>query len=300
MKISGIIPALVTPFNKNGRVNYSALKSLVKRLTKDGADGFYVCGSTGECFLLSDNERKKILEAVLDASGGRVPIIAHVGKISADEAASLAVHARDAGAAAVSSVPPFYYKFDIREIAAYYRRIALAANLSLIVYSTPALSGVSVTVQSLGEIVRESGAFGLKYTSYDLFELEKIRRRYPEMNIFYGHDECFLNALPIGLAGAIGSTFNIMLPKFAHLKELYMAGDNAGAGLLQGKINDIIEALIETGVNPGIKYLLTKSGIDCGDCREPFAPLAAQHQELLDSLYDAVFSEVPSPEVLSA
>jgi len=288
MNIKGIIPALVTPFDTNENVDYGALADLVNRLIAQGVGGFYACGSTAECFLLTEDERKKVLETVIKTTNGRVPVVAHIGNIGAGKTAELARHAQDAGATAVSSVPPFYYKFSFNEIASYYETIAKAVDLPLIVYSIPAFSGVEINADNLKTIMDASGAKGLKYTSYNLFELEKIRRRFPDLKIYSGHDEVMLNALPIGIDGAIGSTFNVMAPKFIALKETYEQGDMNKAAAMQGEINDIIELMIKVGVNPAIKYWLTKSGISCGNCRKPFSPITEEQAKMLDASYSKV------------
>lgn len=289
MKIQGIIPALVTPFNEDWSVNYSALRALVNRLIENGAGGFYVCGSTAECFLLSDAERMKVMEVVTEETNGRVPVIAHVGNISTATAVQYAKHAASCGVSAVSSVPPFYYKFSLEEIGDYYAGISDAVDLPLIVYSIPAFSGVAVTADNLEQITGRCNAAGLKYTSYDLFELEKIHRKYPDLKLYNGHDEVYVNALPIGLTGAIGSTFNVMPHRYISIKNAYESGDMNKASVLQAETNELIQILINTGVNAGIKYLLTKSGIPCGDCRPPFAKLDESKRKLLDEIYDRVF-----------
>lgn len=289
MKIRGIIPALVTPFNEDWSVNHSALRALVNRLIENGAGGFYVCGSTAECFLLSDAERMKVMEVVTEETNGRVPVIAHVGNISTATAVQYAKHAASCGVSAVSSVPPFYYKFSLEEIGDYYAGISDAVDLPLIVYSIPAFSGVAVTADNLEQITGRCNAAGLKYTSYDLFELEKIHRKYPDLKLYNGHDEVYVNALPIGLAGAIGSTFNVMPHRYISIKNAYERGDMNKASVLQAETNELIQTLINTGVNAGIKYLLTKSGIPCGNCRPPFAKLDESKRKLLDEIYDRVF-----------
>lgn len=288
MNIQGIIPALVTPFNEDYSVNYQALRVLVNQLIEQGVGGFYVCGSTAECFLLSDAERMKIMEVVTEETNGRVPVIAHVGNISADTAVMYAKHAAECGVSAVSSVPPFYYKFSLDEIGDYYARISDAVDLPLIVYSIPAFSGVAVTADNLDRITGRCNAAGLKYTSYDLFELDKIHRKYPELMLFNGHDEVYLNALPIGLTGAIGSTFNVMPKRYMSIQNAYENGDMKKASALQAETNEIIQTLIKTGVNQGVKYLLTKKGIPCGNCRVPFAVLDEEKKQLLDNVYDKV------------
>ena len=288
MNIKDIIPALVTPFDSNEKVDYGALTELVNRLIAQGVGGFYACGSTAECFLLTEEERKKVLETVIRATDGRVPVIAHVGDIGVGKTTELAKHAQEAGAAAVASVPPFFYKFSFDEIAGYYESIAKAVDLPLIVYSIPAFSGVEITADNLQTIIDASGAKGLKYTSYNLFELEKIHRRFPDLKLYNGHDEVMLNALPIGIDGAIGSTFNVMAPKYIALKKMFEKGDMKTATAMQGEINDIIEVMIKAGVNASIKYWLAKAGIPCGNCRKPFAPVSPEYAKLLDEYYSKV------------
>ena len=292
MNISGIIPALVTPFNDNYEVNYEALTELVEKLIAQGASGFYACGSTAECFLMTEDERKKVLETVIKATNDRVPVIAHVGDIGSDKTCELARHAREAGATAISSVPPFYYKFSYDEIASYYEAMAKAVpDLPLIIYNFPALSGVEINADNIKKILDVSGAEGVKYTAYNLFELDKIRRRYPELKLFCGHDEIFSNALPIGIDGAIGSTFNMMAPKFVEITKQYQAKNQERVSEIQREVNEIIEAIIKCGVNTSIKYLLTKSGIPCGDCRKPFAKITPEQAKCLDAIYSKVFDK---------
>lgn len=286
MKISGIMPALVTPYEKDGTVSHMELRKLVRTLLDDGAEGFYVCGSTGECFLLKDEERKAIMETVTEEVNGRVPVIAHVGAIWADQAADLANHADFCGVTAVSSVPPFYYKFSFEEIVDYYKRISWATDLPVVIYNFPAFSGVSINAENIGEIMNWCNVGGLKYTDHNLFELEKIRRRYPDLTIMYGHDEVLLNALPIGISGAIGSTFNAMTPKYQRIVRAYEEGNLEQASRIQHEASSIVEALVKTGVFRGVKHLLRRKGIECNGCRTPFRDLTEEEKNLLDQIGD--------------
>lgn len=286
MNISGIVPALITPFTEGGEINLKELKKLANMLIEEGANGFYVGGSTAECFMLKDEERKNILEAVMEEVNGRVPIIAHVGAIWAEEAADLAKHAKNCGVAGISSVPPFYYNFSFEEIVAYYKIITEAAQMPVMIYNFPAFSGVSINADNIGKIMDACQVGGLKYTDYNLFELEKIRRKYPELPIMYGHDELLLNALPIGINGAIGSTFNAMTPKYHRILKAYNEGNLVEASKIQHEANTIVEALVKVGVFRGIKYLLGKKGIECGICRKPFRELTTVEKEILDQIND--------------
>ena len=156
MELKGIVPALVTPFDRDGNVNYEELKKLVSLLLEEGADGFYVTGSTGECFLLTDEERIHITSVVAETVDGKVPVIAHVGKIGAKQAAYLARESQNAGASAVSSVPPFYYDFKFEEIVRYYAAISDSVDVPVVVYNFPQYSGVTINASNLAQIMEHS------------------------------------------------------------------------------------------------------------------------------------------------
>lgn len=286
MELKGIVPALVTPFDSCGNVNYEELKKLVNLLLEEGADGFYVTGSTGECFLLTDKERIQITQTVAETVNGRVPVIAHIGKIGAMQAAELAREAKKAGASAVSSVPPFYYDFSFDEIVNYYEAISEATDLPVIVYNFPQYSGVSINASNLPGIMERCNVSGIKYTDSNLYELERIRRLYPELKIMFGQDEAFLYALPVGIDGAIGSTYNFMLKKYKRILAAYKNGCLSEAEQLQHDACTIIDALLRVRDITAVKYLLKRKGINCGDCRAPFHPITAGEMRILDQIGD--------------
>lgn len=289
MNIQGIIPALVTPFGDREQVDFQALRQLINHLIEEGADGFYVGGSTSECFLLTTEERREVLRVAVEETAGRVPVIAHIGEMSTAKAAALAEYAARLGVDAISSVPPFYYKYSLEELTQYYNDLCSVTDRPMIVYSIPAMSGVSFTAENLGPILENPQVQGLKYTSYDLFELEKIHRRFPDLKLFNGHDELLANALPVGITGAIGSTFNIMEKRYKAIWAAYEQGDVKKAADLQHRVNTVTEGLIRTDVIRSVKYILTKQGIPCGNSRRPFAPLKDQEKAFLDDLYGQYF-----------
>ena len=279
MKLGGLIPALVTPFDRNGEVNYPELRKLVRVLLEEGADGFYVTGSTGECFLLTDEERTRIIATVAETVDGKVPVVAHVGKIGARQAAKLAMEAQKAGADAVSSVPPFYYDFKFEEITD-------AVALPMVLYNYPKFSGVTINSENLPLIMEKCRVGGLKYTDMNLYELEKIRVRYPELSILFGRDEALLSALPLGIDGAIGSTYNIMLPKFKRLWAAYEAGNMEEAEAIQHEACRVMDRLISVRDITAEKYLLKRKGILAGDCRSPFKRITEEEKSFLDGTGD--------------
>lgn len=286
MELKGIVPALVTPFDRDGNVNYEELKKLVRLLLEEGADGFYVTGSTGECFLLTDEERIRITSVVAETVEGKVPVIAHVGKIGAKQAAYLARESQNAGASAVSSVPPFYYDFKFEEIVRYYAAISDSVDVPVVVYNFPQYSGVTINASNLAQIMEHGRVGGLKYTDSNLYELERIRTSYPELKIMFGQDEAFLYSLPVGVDGAIGSTYNFMLKKYKRILNAYREGKMQEAEAIQHEACRIIDRLLCVRDITAVKYLLGRKGISCGNCRLPFSPITEQEKKLLDDIGD--------------
>lgn len=284
MEFKGIIPAVITPMGKDGEINNSSLRQLVNWLIEQGADGLYICGSTSECFMLEDSERKSIVETIMEETNGRVPVVAHIGAIWAGKAVELARHAASCGVTAISSVPPFYYKFNFDEIAQYYKQISDAVDIPVILYNMPDFTGVTLNASNIRHILESCNVMGIKYTDYNLFEMERIRRAYPDLKVYNGHDECMLNALPLGITGSIGSTFNVMLKKFKKIESLFMQGELEKAVEVQHEANMIIDVLLSTELFPAIKYLLSRLGIDSGSCRKPFADLTDANKAVLETV----------------
>ena len=142
-KYQKIFSALELPMKPDERLDYDALSQLIEYELSIGVEGFYCMGSSGEALLLSLDERKQALEHIMSAVQGRVPVIAHVGTIRTADAISLACHAASLSVDAVSMIPPYYYKFSMAEITAYYRDVMDAVpELPMIVYNIPQFTGI--------------------------------------------------------------------------------------------------------------------------------------------------------------
>lgn len=284
-KFQGIFPALLTPFDGNDQVNTTVLNELVDYNLNKGVNGFYVGGSTAEAFLLSEEERLKIMKTVSDRAAGKCTLIAHIGCISTAQSIKLAKAAADMGYDAVSSVAPFYYKFSFEEIKKFYFDIANAVELPMLIYNFPAFSGVTLTVNNIKEFLTDDRFLGVKHTSSDYFALEQFKAAFPNKVVYNGYDEMFLAGLAMGADGAIGSTFNFMAEKFIHIRELFQKSDIKDAQKAQQEANVIIQALCKVGVMQGEKAVLDALGFDFGPARSPFAPLSeAQKNELLSTV----------------
>jgi N-acetylneuraminate lyase len=282
----GLFSALVTPMHSDESVNFDALKRLVRAELEDGVEGFYCCGSSGEGLLLTLEEREKVLEATLDAAGGSAPVIAHVGTIRTADAIRLALRARSAGAAAVSMIPPYYYRFSLEEIVEYYEAVVRAVpDFPVIVYNIPQFTGVSFDKNNAARLLAQPCVIGVKHTSQDLYGLERMRDAYPEKVFFNGFDEQFLPALSMGATSTIGTTVNLFAPIFLDIRAAYLRSDMKRALASQRTLNGFVEEMVRVGIFSAVKYLWKLRGLDLGACRAPFKPLSEADQRALDALY---------------
>lgn len=276
-KYKGIFTALLTPFDKNNRINEKELEKLVKFNLDMGVTGFYVGGSTAEAFLLSTDERKQIMD-VVKSTAPDATLIAHIGSINEREATELALHAKKTGYDVISSVAPFYYKFTFEEIKNYYFRLADAAALPMLVYHIPAYSGVNMGVKEMGQFLNDDRFLGLKYTSNDYFTMEQCKTAFPHKIVYNGFDEMLLAGLSMGADGGIGSTYNFMADKFVEIKRLFEAREIDKAQEIQREANRIITVLCRIGVMQAEKEVLNQLGFDFGVCRHPFGEPTAEQK----------------------
>ena len=287
----GVWPALVTCFGADGQVNVLALSDLVEYLLDKGADGFYVCGATGQGVFMSVPERKLVLETVLNQVQERVPVIAHVGCVAGTDAVDLAEHAQRSGAAAISSILPPLYR-DRRSLYAYYEALGAAApDLPLLPYL---YGGPADAVELMSELMHIPSVGGTKYTGPNMYEFKRIvELRHSDWHVFSGMDEQCLFAAMSGACGHIGSTLNIMLGLYRDIRQHYEMGDVAQSLALQDKGNRIITVLYSYGFAGALREAIRLLGIDCGHPRLPAQPLPENRREALhDSLKAAGFFEL--------
>ncbi|KMY54451.1 N-acetylneuraminate lyase [Bacillus sp. FJAT-27231] len=278
--MKGIFTALMCSFDEKGQINEKGLREIVRyNIDQSKVDGLYVNGSTGENFLISTEQKKRIFEIVKDEAKEQVKLIAQVGSLNIDEAVELAQFVTDLKYDAISAVTPFYYKFDFEEIKDYYNTILENVDNQMIIYSIPALTGVSMNLDQFGELFENEKIIGVKFTAPDFFLLERLRHAYPEKLIYSGFDEMLLSASVLNVDGAIGSTFNVNGQRAKQIFELAQKGQIAEAREIQKVTNDLISAILENGLYQTIKEILKLKGVDAGVCRKPMKTLTDEKIE---------------------
>ena len=271
----GAYAAMFTPFDAAGRVNEEMIERLVEHGLANGLVGFYLTGSTGEGFLLSNDERKVVMERAAKAVAGRAKLIAHVGCVATDDAVELARFAAKVGIDWVSSVAPVYFGQTFEAAYRHYERISNATDLPFMIYSIKAAVVPSRDVKFFDL----PNVKGMKYTGTDYFAVQCLRRKLVEKGkeaiFFAGRDEQLVCALAFRnvFSGGIGTTYNIIPRHFAEICRRSFAGDAEGAAKMQDEANRVVELMIESENWSYRKAMMKYIGLDCGPYRYPYAPL---------------------------
>lgn len=294
-KLRGVFCALNAIYDENDNVDTEKMKQLVKVYKDRGVKGVYVCGSTGEGFLLSMDERKKVVEAVKEAAGDDFTIIVHVGCASTKESIELAKHCEQVGVDAVSAVPCVYYHLPEASVLMHWNAIVDATDLPFIIYNIPQLTGFNLTPELLGELSKNEKIVGVKNSAEPVYLMERYRQAAGDnFVIFNGSDEQFVGGRLMGADSGIGGTYGCMPELFVELDKLVNNNEIEKAKALQFKINECIFALLSCkSLYGAAKQVMTiRFGIDCGQPRSPFLPVTAGEAKPVADLIEKYVKEL--------
>lgn len=284
-KYSGIFPAFYACYNDDGTVSIERTRELVRYYIDAGVQGTYVNGSSGECIYLRPDERKKIIEAVVDEAKGKLVIINHVACNNTEDSMELAAHSETLGVDAIASIPPIYFRLPEYSIAQYWNDISSAApNTDFVIYNIPQLAGTALTKSLFVEMLKNPNVVGVKNSSMPVQDIEIFRHTGGNVVVFNGPDEQFISGRMMGAQAGIGGTYGVMPKLFVKLNELFEAADYEAAKELQYAIDDIISVLCSGHgcMYAVIKGVLKKNGLDIGPVRKPQTDLIPSDMEVVD------------------
>ena len=265
----GVIPAMITSFNKDESINKEGIRKTVNYLISERVDGLYITGSTGETFLMSQEEKKQAIEIIVEEVNGRVPVIAHIGSIGTKITTELGQYAEKIGVDALSALPPFYYGFSNDEIFNYYQDISNSTNLPITVYNIS--HAHLMDLDMLKRLASIKNVKGVKYTAPTHFNFSKIKKEIGNsFKIYSGMDEMSLSGLISGADGIIGSFYNLMPELFVNIYAKIKEENINEAKKIQEKINIIIMYALSKSGYPFIKMGLNWLDVDSGYVRKPF------------------------------
>lgn len=277
----GIYSALLTPYDKNGKIDFNVIRQIVEYQLKGGVSGFFIMGTSSEMLLLDEKERKKVIETVVDAVAGRAQVIAQTGYLSTDMAINMSKFAAAAGVDAFSAIPPVYFRYRSEEIINYYREISSSVELPFFAYNIPVCTGIDLLDKQYRPIFELPNLIGWKESSAHCDKIKEALREYPDKIMLEGNDCYVEKALCFGGKGAIGSTYNLIPAPFVQICKFVENGELQNAEILQRNLNDVIEILNFYGGIPAVKSILTDMGYPMGTCRKPFRQLSDKEKREL-------------------
>jgi 4-hydroxy-tetrahydrodipicolinate synthase len=227
---TGCGTALVTPFDRDGKVDEAAVRRLARRQIDAGIHFLVPCGTTGESPTLTEDERVRIVELVVQEAAGRVPVLAGAGGYDTREVIHVGKRMMTAGANGLLSVTPYYNKPTPEGLYQHYRAIAEAVPLPIIVYNVPGRTGVNVDPATLTRLSTIPGIAGVKEASGNMGQICEVSRAVPDdFVVLSGDDSLTLPVMSVGGRGIISVASNGLPAQMAQMVELAEKGDFAGA-----------------------------------------------------------------------
>ena len=264
---SGLMPAMVTPFDERGEIDLTATESVVERFIEAGVDGISPLGSTGESSHLTGDERKRFAEEVIRIVAGRVPLLIGVGAAGTRETVDLARHAEGIGADGVLVVSPFYWNVGEEALFKHFATVAESVDIPVLIYNLPVLTGVDLSPSLVAQVAREcSNVTGLKDTvteySHIWNVLREVKPMRPDFSVLSGFEDLILPSMLAGGDGSICGLANVAPELFVGMVRAAHNGDLGEAAELHRRVLSLM-ALVSLSDTPlgAIKLAMNVLGV---------------------------------------
>lgn len=279
---TGACPAIVTPFDASGAVNFDAFGKLIDQQVAAGVDAICVCGTTGETSTLSIREHIAVVEYCVKRVDHRVKVIAGAGSNDTSAAVYLSQHAQDSGADALLLVTPYYNKASQTGLLKHYEHIADRVELPIILYNVPSRTGVSFTAETYKTLSENPKFNGVKEASGNFSLLAHTRYLCgDDFYIWSGNDDQVVPMMSLGAKGVISVVCNIMPELMVDMSHACLEGNFDKASKLQIEYMDFIDSLF-IEVNPiPIKCAMNLVGLEAGPLRLPLCEMAPKNLEIM-------------------
>jgi len=279
----GALTAMVTPFDEEGRVDEEGLRKNVEFQIRRGIHGLVPVGTTGECSTLSYDEHIRVVEIVVEAAGGRVPVLAGTGSNSTWEAIMLTKRAKEAGADGALVVVPYYNRPSQAGLYAHFRKIAEEVDIPIVIYNIPSRTGVNILPETVAKLARLKNIVGIKEASGDMEQVRRIIEMVDRKDFIVtsGNDSDTLEIIRLGGVGVISVASNIVPDRVVGLVEAARRGDWERAERIHSELLPLFKALfIETNPVP-VKTAMRWMGMPAGGVRLPLVEMEPENQRRL-------------------
>lgn len=247
---TGAATALITPFTENGSVDFSALEQLIERQIAGGADALVICGTTGECATLSEEEHRACLRCAVAQTAGRIPVIAGTGSCDTRKTISQSQYACAVGVDALLLVTPYYNKASAQGLTQHFLSVAEHTDKPIILYNVPSRTGVNIPLDVYRELALHERIVAVKEASGNMTQTARLIAALSDsLDIYSGCDEQTLPVLSLGGCGVISVVSNLCPQEMHLLCARFLQGDVSGARELHTLLSPLMEALC-CDINP--------------------------------------------------
>lgn len=283
----GIIPALVTPMKDDESVDEQGLRAVVNHVLEGGVHGVFAVGSQGEFYALSKEEKKQVLQIVVDEVDGRVPVYAGTAALTTQEVIDLTKMAADVGATAASILTPFFIGPTQDELVRHYESVANAVNLPLLLYVNPRRTNVDLETATVVKLAQVSNIVGIKDSSGNLgLTADYIDNVPADFAVIAGNDALIYSILLLGGKGAIAATSNVVPKLVVSIYENVQAGDLEAARVAQAALASLRKAFTLSTFPVVVKEALEVIGVCGGRARSPVDPMPKEARAKLEAILE--------------
>ncbi len=285
--LRGSIPPVVTPF-RDGAVDEAAFAKLIEFQVRNGSHGVLVNGTTAEPAMLTLQERNRLVDVAVATAARRIPVLVNTGSQSLAETLVLTEYAERAGADALLIVTPYYSKPPQRGLVRYYLEVTKRLTIPWMIYHIPGRTAVSVTLETVAELARESPSFtGMKHAVNDLGFVSECLALLPDFRIFVGLEELSFPMLAVGAVGLMNAVGNLQPRILAEMCEAVWRSDLSAARALHDRLLEINKAIFfDTNPIP-IKYMMKRLGLlETNEHRLPMLPASRELEKRLDDVLE--------------
>lgn len=282
-EIKGVIVPIVTPFHADETINEQALRQIVDYLIDNGVHGLFPVGSQGEFFALTIDEKKRVMDIVLNQAAGRVVVMPGTGAVTTRESVELTRYAEAAGADAVSAITPYFIKPTNAELGGFYLSICEAVDIPVLAYNNPGRTGVSIAPEVAASVAAQAPNFqGIKDSSGDLSNTMSYIAQCPfSFKVFIGRDTLIYAGLCYECAGAVAASANVVPELVVGIYDAFQAGNDALAWERQQKLAPLRRAFSLASFPVIVKDAMEMIGLPAGPCRAPIRSVAGPQREAL-------------------
>ena len=274
LKNSHIMTAMVTPFGKDGNVDYELLKKLIDHLLSTGTDGILVSGTTGEGPTLTEEEKIELIEKTVEYVAGRVPVVAGTGSNNTKATIEYTNKvAKIDGVDAALVVVPYYNKPDQAGMIAHFTAVADNVDLPIVMYNIPGRTGVTMEVKTIAELSKHQNIIGIKDCTGIVNMAEIVANTPNDFLAFTGEDADALAARNVGAQGVISVASHLFGKEISQMYAANSKGDNEIAGELMRDLTPKMKVLFSHPSPSPVKAALNHVGIEVGGCRLPILAL---------------------------